>query len=102
MDFRPRSEEAGASCPPPESFESLLDRLTQIVRELESGEIPLERALMLFEEGVRLAREGKERLDRAEARIEELLGQSLRPINPGELQSDLSRPTRGAPTADRE
>lgn len=41
--------------------------------ELERGDLPLERSLALFEEGVRLAREGGSRLDAAEARVEELL-----------------------------
>jgi exodeoxyribonuclease VII small subunit len=56
-----------------ESFEASTDRLTKIVEELESGELPLERALALFEEGVRLARSAQERIERAERRVEELL-----------------------------
>ena len=56
------------------SFESVLQRLQAVVSELESGDLPLEQALVLFEEGVRLSRVGTERLDKAEARIDELLG----------------------------
>jgi exodeoxyribonuclease VII small subunit len=56
------------------SFEEATRRLAQIVAELEGGELPLDRSLALFEEGVRLARAAEERLDRAERRIEELLG----------------------------
>lgn len=56
-----------------QSFESSLRRLEQIVREMESGELPLERSLELFEQGVRLSRECQERLDEAERRIEVLL-----------------------------
>ncbi len=56
------------------SFEESTRRLSAIVEELEGGELPLERSLELFEEGVRLARAAKERLDRAERRVEELLG----------------------------
>lgn len=56
------------------SFESVLQRLQTVVSQLEGGELPLEQALVLFEEGVRLSRVGTERLDRAEARIDELLG----------------------------
>lgn len=55
------------------SFEALRGRLERIVRELEGGELPLERALSLFEEGVRLTRRAQERLDAAERRIDELL-----------------------------
>ncbi len=60
--------------PPTSSFEAATRRLAQIVAELEGGELPLDRSLELFEEGVRLARGAEERLDRAERRIEELLG----------------------------
>jgi exodeoxyribonuclease VII small subunit len=56
------------------SFEEATRRLAQIVAELEGGDLTLDRSLALFEEGVRLARAAEERLDRAERRIEELLG----------------------------
>jgi exodeoxyribonuclease VII small subunit len=55
------------------SFEDATRRLGAIVDELESGDLPLERSLELFEEGVRLARTAQERLDKAERRVEELL-----------------------------
>jgi exodeoxyribonuclease VII small subunit len=58
----------------PASFEESARRLSQIVAELEGGDLPLERSLLLFEEGVRLARAAQERLDQAERRVEELLG----------------------------
>lgn len=57
----------------PLSFEESTRRLTAIVEQLEGGELPLERSLELFEEGVRVARAAKARLDRAEQRVEELL-----------------------------
>jgi exodeoxyribonuclease VII small subunit len=60
--------------PERESFEEATRRLQQIVAELEGGDLPLDRSLALFEEGVRLARAAEERLDRAERRLEELLG----------------------------
>jgi exodeoxyribonuclease VII small subunit len=55
------------------TFESSLAALEQIVRELERGELPLEKSLELFEQGVRLSRECQERLQAAERRIEVLL-----------------------------
>lgn len=55
------------------SFELSLERLTQVVDRLESGELGLEESLALFEEGVRLSRSAKERLDKAEKRVEELI-----------------------------
>lgn len=59
---------------PEPSFEASTARLAHVVEELERGDLPLERALALFEEGVRLARTAQTRLDRAERRVEELLG----------------------------
>ena len=56
------------------SFEESTRRLGAIVAELEAGDLPLERALSLFEEGIRLSRAAQARLDRAEKRVEELLG----------------------------
>jgi exodeoxyribonuclease VII small subunit len=56
-----------------QTFESSLAALERIVRELERGELPLEKSLELFEEGVRLSRECQERLNEAERRIEVLL-----------------------------
>ena len=43
------------------------------MRELEQGELPLERSLELFEQGVKLSRECQERLNQAERRIEILM-----------------------------
>jgi len=68
----PRTDNAGTS--ELGSFEESTRRLSQIVAELEGGDLPLERSLALFEEGVRIARRAQERLDQAERRVEELLG----------------------------
>ncbi len=57
-----------------ESFEASTERLGEIVRQLESGDLPLEQALRLFEEGVKVARAAQARLDQAERKVEELLG----------------------------
>ena len=58
---------------PTRSFEASLEALEQIVRDLEQGDLPLERSLELFERGIRLSRECQERLSQAERRIEVLL-----------------------------
>jgi exodeoxyribonuclease VII small subunit len=55
------------------SFEEAIQRLGQIVEQLEQGELPLEQSLALFEEGVKLTRLSQSRLDAAERRVEELL-----------------------------
>lgn len=59
--------------PKSKSFEASLEALEQIVRELEDGDLPLEKSLELFEQGIRLSRECQERLGQAERRIEILL-----------------------------
>jgi exodeoxyribonuclease VII small subunit len=51
-------------------FESALQRLEDIVRSLEGGDLPLEESLRLFEEGVALTRQCAARLDEAQRRIE--------------------------------
>ena len=55
------------------TFEASLEALEQIVRDLEQGDLPLEKSLELFEHGIRLSRECQERLSQAERRIEVLL-----------------------------
>lgn len=55
------------------TFEQAFSRLEQIVARLEGGEAALEDSLRLFEEGVRLARFCRARLDRTETRIRVLI-----------------------------
>lgn len=54
----------------PQDFETSLEELERIVRELERGDLPLEKSLELFEQGVKLSRACQERLSEAERRIE--------------------------------
>ena len=56
------------------SFEVSAERLTTIVKQLESGELSLEQSLALFEEGIGVARSAQHRLEQAEQRVEELIG----------------------------
>ncbi|MDI9484535.1 MAG: exodeoxyribonuclease VII small subunit [Bacillota bacterium] len=56
-------------------FEEALARLEEIVRSLEQGEVGLDEALVLFEEGVKLARFCNNKLDQAEAKIEIMLNE---------------------------
>lgn len=55
------------------SFEASLEALEKIVQELERGDLPLEKSLELFEQGISLSRQCQERLSQAERRIEVLL-----------------------------
>lgn len=55
------------------TFESALDRLEEIVRVLEAGNISLEEALTKFEEGIELLSFCQNKLARTEERISVLL-----------------------------
>lgn len=55
------------------SFEQRLKRLEQIVGELESDQIDLERAMALFEEGVASLKAATEELGKVEARVQRLV-----------------------------
>jgi exodeoxyribonuclease VII small subunit len=54
-------------------FDVLLARLREVVGQLESGELSLEQALAIYEEGVQLARRGQQLLASAEKRVEILV-----------------------------
>jgi len=54
-------------------FEGALKRLEEIVTALEGGELALDGALELFEEGIRLSRFCHEKLEKAERRVEMLM-----------------------------
>jgi exodeoxyribonuclease VII small subunit len=54
-------------------FETALERLEEIVKKLEDGDLPLEDSLKLFEEGVKLSRLCDQKLQAAERRIEILM-----------------------------
>ncbi len=57
----------------PPSFEQCLSELEAVVKELESGDLPLERALALFEQGTGLSGACRKQLDEAETRVEQLI-----------------------------
>ena len=57
-------------------FEECLQRLEKIVHELEKGEVPLEKSLTLFEEGMQLSAACRKELEEAEGKVEILLKQS--------------------------
>ncbi len=55
-----------------QSFEDIIKRLEEIVEALEKGDVPLDTALNLYEEGIQLSRSCGERLKEAELRIKKL------------------------------
>jgi exodeoxyribonuclease VII small subunit len=68
------------------SFEAALDELEKVVKELESGDLPLERALALFEKGTGHA--CRRQLEEAETRVEMLLKRT------GKIQAEPARPDK--------
>ncbi|MBL8123320.1 MAG: exodeoxyribonuclease VII small subunit [Pyrinomonadaceae bacterium] len=70
------------------SFEASLSELEQIVKQLEDGDLPLEESLKLFETGVKLSRECRERLANAERRIEVLIRESDGSISLEPVETD--------------
>ena len=54
-------------------FEEYLERLEKIVQELDKGEVPLEKSLTLFEEGMHLSFACRKELEQAEGKVEILL-----------------------------
>ena len=61
------ASEPGAT---PAKFEDLLGRLEQIVSDMENGELPLEKLLQNYEEGMRLVKACGDRLADAEQKVE--------------------------------
>jgi exodeoxyribonuclease VII small subunit len=64
-------------------FEESLQRLETIVADLERGEVPLEKSLTLFEEGIQLSGKCRKELEQAEGKVEILLKQN------GKLQAEV-------------
>jgi len=58
---------------PTPPFEAGLQELEQIVKEMEGGDLPLERALELFEKGMKVSDTCRKQLEEAETRVEILV-----------------------------
>ena len=57
----------------PKSIESIFERLESIISNLELGDIPLDKSLKLFEEGMTLTETCRAQLKTAEQKVHELL-----------------------------
>ena len=73
---------------PVETFETCLDELEKVVRELEAGDLALERSLELFERGMGLSDSCRKQLEAAETRVEMLIRTS------GKLTAEPFRPEK--------
>jgi exodeoxyribonuclease VII small subunit len=71
-----------------ESFEASLDELEKVVKELEAGNLPLERSLELFEKGMTLSEVCRKQLENAETRVEILIRKD------GKMQPEPFRPDK--------
>ena len=71
---------------PAASFEACLDELEQVVKQLEAGDLPLEKSLELFERGVSLSDACRKQLEEAETRVEILIRKE------GKIQPEPFRP----------
>ena len=69
-------------------FETALKRLEEIVKKLESGDLPLDSALELFEEGIKLSRFCHTVLGQAERRVEILLKGSAGQVSPVPFEAE--------------
>jgi len=74
-------------------FEECLQRLENIVLELEKGDVPLEKSLTLFEEGMHLSTTCRKELELAEGKVEILLKKN------GKLQAEPFEPAMDKATA---
>ena len=77
------------AAPKPESFETCLEQLEKTVKELEAGDLQLERSLELFEKGMALSETCRKQLEEAETRIELLIKKE------GKIQPEPFRPEKG-------
>jgi len=71
-----------------ESFESCLDELEKVVKELEAGDLPLDRSLELFERGMVQSDTCRKQLEAAETRVETLIRKE------GKLTAEPFRPEK--------
>jgi exodeoxyribonuclease VII small subunit len=74
--------------PPAPPFETSLDELEQVVKQLEAGDLPLEKSLELFERGVNLSETCRKQLEEAETRVEILIRKE------GKIQPEPFRPEK--------
>jgi exodeoxyribonuclease VII small subunit len=69
-------------------LEKAMSQLEAIVEQLESGELTLDKSLQQFEKGVRLSRECQTALNKAEQKVQMLIGDELKDIDPEDVASE--------------
>lgn len=63
----------GDEAPTVSSFETCLEELEKVVRQLETGDLPLDRSLELFSRGMQLSETCRKQLEEAETKVEMLI-----------------------------
>lgn len=66
------------------NLEKAMTDLEEIVEQLETGDLSLDKSLQQFERGVKLSRECQAALEKAEQKVEVLMGDELRDFDPGD------------------
>jgi exodeoxyribonuclease VII small subunit len=69
-------------------LEKAMSQLEAIVEQLESGDLTLDKSLQQFEKGVRLSRECQTALNKAEQKVQMLIGDELKDIDPEDVASE--------------
>jgi len=64
-----RKDLVGKESPSLDDFEKKLERLREVVKKMEEGNLPLSKSLELFEEGINLYRDCTQMIESAEQRI---------------------------------
>jgi exodeoxyribonuclease VII small subunit len=77
-----------------EPFEKNLERLDSIVQQLEETDLPLEKAIQLYEEGMKLSDVCQKQLDEAEGRVEILMKRAG-----GKVSAEPFEPPEGPETS---
>jgi exodeoxyribonuclease VII small subunit len=77
------------------TFEQAMETLETIVAKLESGDVPLETAIQLFQEGMSLSKLCGQKLEQVERRIEMLVegdaGLQRKPFSPGKEEASSDK-----------
>lgn len=90
-----------------QTFEGAMDRLEEIVEQMESGKMMLEELILRYEEGMKLVKICQERLANAEQRIEIIARDNagkpvVRGFEPGATKEGTSKPDEKGETANDE
>jgi exodeoxyribonuclease VII small subunit len=69
-------------------LEKAMGELEDVVEQLETGELSLDKALKQFEKGVKLSRECQRALTEAEQKVKILMDSELKDVDPESLKKD--------------